>query len=66
MKKIFVSIVIFTLLISLSLPVTGLTVNPDEKLQTIIKQPIDPKFYPLPGFADQYTPPRCFRHQKPE
>ena len=56
MKKIIVSIVIFTLLISLSFPVTGFTVDPNEKLQTIIKQPIDPKFYPLPGFISPDFP----------
>ena len=56
LKKIIVGMIIFTLLISLSLPVTGFTADPDEKIQTIIKQPIDPKFYPLPGFISPYHP----------
>ena len=49
MKKIVVSIVIFTLLISLSLPVTGFTVKPDEKQQSLIIQSIDPEIVPIPG-----------------
>ena len=56
LKKIIVGMIIFTLLISLSLPVTGFTADPDEKIQTIIKQPIDPKFYPLPGFMSPDHP----------
>ena len=56
MKKLFVGIIIITLLVSLSLPVTGFTAGPEQKLKTIINQPIDPKFYPLPGFISPDHP----------
>ncbi len=49
MKKIILSIVIITMLISLSNPVTSFTDKPYETQQYIIRQPIDVEFYPIPG-----------------
>ena len=72
MKKIIVFIVIFTLLISLSIPVTGSTVDPVRKQQSIIRQPVDAEFTPIPGclppnfpgFSLQEIPRKIFPHHQ--